>query len=117
MKRALLLALFFGACRTEIRPQIKDLGPAKVRRDVSGECIVHDYQASTEIPAGATNLGWVAVPRAANDNETFAKLRQAVCEKGGTAFSQAHWNRPAGASVADPPSELEANAWVEAEQR
>jgi hypothetical protein len=58
-------------------------------------------------------VGWVSVPREASDDETFNHLRAAVCAKGGNAFSQAHWIRPPGASVADPPAELEANAWAE----
>jgi hypothetical protein len=47
-----------------------------------------------------------------NDDATFAALREAVCKAGGNAFSQMRWIREAGASVADPPVSLEANAWV-----
>jgi hypothetical protein len=114
MRRVLLLTLLALSCgRTEIRPELKPTAPARAQRESSGECIVHDYQTSTDIPSGATNLGWVAVPREGSDEATFLRLRKAVCAKGGTAFSQARWNRPAGASLADAPAELEANAWVE----
>lgn len=106
-------ALLASSCRTEIRPLVKS-EPRATRREAPGECSVHDYASATDVPAGAENLGWVAVPRQPTDDETFNTLREAVCAKGGNAFSQAHWNRAAGASIADPPTDLEANAWVEA---
>ena len=110
---ALELGLGLAACRTDVRPILK-AEPAHTRRaEGSTACVVSDYHSAMDVPAGSTNLGWVVVPRQATDDETFERLREAVCAKGGTALSQAHWNRPAGASVADPPAELEANAWVE----
>jgi len=113
MSRATLLglvALALSACRSEIRPLVKE-EPAKVDRFAPGECRVHDYPSAPDVPEGSEHIGWVKVPRASTDEETFENLRQAVCKKGGNAFSQAHWNREAGASIADPPIELEANAW------
>ncbi len=113
-RRALLALVVAGsACRTEIRPAVKVVEVKKVL-EKDAECVVHDYRSATDVPAGAVNIGWVVVPRAENDDDTFQKLREAVCAKGGNALSQAHWNRPPGASVADVPTELEANAWTEA---
>ena len=107
------MALALAGCRTEVRPIVK-AEPVKARLAEDQEtCVVHDYHSAVDVPAGSTNLGWVVVPRQNNDDATFEQLRQAICDKGGTALSQAHWNRPAGASVADAPAELEANAWVE----
>lgn len=114
MSRTLLGAgalLALAGCRTEIRPLVKE-APAKVERYVAGECRVRDYPSAPDVPEGAENIGWVKVPIAGSDEETFENLRQAVCAKGGNAFSQAHWNREAGASIADPPIELEANGWL-----
>lgn len=111
MKRVLLVTvLAFVGCRTEIMPVVKK-EPTKATRMVDAECRVHDYRYATDVPANANNLGWVIVKRLENDDATFEKLREEVCKKGGNAFSQAHWNRVAGASIADPPVELEANAW------
>jgi len=113
MSRALLGAvalLALAGCRTEIRPLVKE-APPKVERFTPGECRVRDYPSAPDVPEGAENIGWIKVPIAASDEETFENLRKAVCAKGGNAFSQAHWNREAGASIADPPIELEANGW------
>jgi hypothetical protein len=52
------------------------------------------------------------VKRQETDDATFEALRKAVCARGGDAMSQMHWLRAPGASVADQPVELEANAWV-----
>lgn len=111
---ALLLALgALGGCRTEVRPIVKaEASPARLA-ERPAECVVHDYATAFDVPAGSVNLGWIAVPREGTDDATVEKLRAAVCAKGGTALSQARWNRAAGASLADPPVELEANAWVE----
>jgi hypothetical protein len=99
-------------CRTEIAPVVKQ-GPAAPKvRLVDQGCEATDYPTGTDVPAGAKNIGWVKVDRKENDDATFAALREAVCKAGGNAFSQMRWIRPAGASVADPPIELEANAWV-----
>lgn len=113
MSRALVAAaaaLAVAGCRTEIKPLVKEEAP-RFERLVPGECRVMDYPSAPDVPEGSENLGWVKVPRAASDEETFENLRQAVCAKGGNAFSQAHWIREAGASIADQPIELEANAW------
>ncbi|MFO0597661.1 MAG: hypothetical protein U0228_20310 [Myxococcaceae bacterium] len=110
---AVVLVLAASACRTEIQPLVKQEPVAKkVRNSASGECTVNDYPAATDLPTGAQNIGWVKVPRQATDDETFALLRKEVCAKGGDAMSQLHWLRAPGASVADPPAELEANVWV-----
>lgn len=114
MSRAIVFAaaaLALAGCRSEIRPLVKE-APPKVERFAPGECRVRDYPSATDVPEGAERIGWVKVPTAASDEETFENLRQAVCAKGGNAFSQAHWNREAGASIADAPIELEANAWL-----
>jgi hypothetical protein len=113
MRLVLAALVALTACRTEIRPAVKLVEQKKVL-EKDAECVVRDYHSATDVPAGATNIGWVVVPRAQNDDDTFTNLRAAVCAKGGNALSQAHWNRPAGASVADVPTELEANAWTEA---
>lgn len=113
MKRLVLLALVLSACRTEIKPLVREEPvKRKVRNSASGECSVHDYPTATDLPAGSQNIGWVTVKRQATDDETFEALRKEVCAKGGDAMSQMHWIRASGASVADPPIELEANAWV-----
>ncbi|MCC6333245.1 MAG: hypothetical protein IT380_04545 [Myxococcales bacterium] len=113
MSRALVVLglLALAGCRTEIRPLVKET-PAKIERMVPGECRVRDYPSAPDVPEGAENIGWVKVPHEKTDEETFEKLREAVCAKGGNAFSQAHWIREAGASIADQPTELEANAWL-----
>ena len=110
MKKLIAAVLLVSACRTEIKPYVKPAPVARKPRSV--ECSVRDYPAATDIPSGSTALGWVKVDRAENDDVTFEKLRKAVCAKGGDAMSQMHWNRAPGASVADAPVELEANAWA-----
>jgi hypothetical protein len=113
MKKLALLTLLLAACRTEIKPLLKDEPvKKKLRNSASGECSVHDYPTATDLPTGSQNIGWVTVKRLATDDETFEALRKEVCAKGGDAMSQMHWIRASGASVADPPVELEANAWV-----
>jgi hypothetical protein len=74
-------------------------------------CSVHDYPSSTDVPEGAKNLGPVSVPREATDEETYVKLREAICEKGGNALSQLHWLNE---TTKDAPVvfALEANAWL-----
>jgi len=112
---AALLLVALGGCRTEISPVVKKVEEPRARV-VDVGCEPQDYQSGAEVPSGAKNLGWVRVDRAASDEVTFAALREAVCQKGGNAFSQARWIREAGASVADAPVALEANAWVLAER-
>lgn len=111
MSRAwLVAALALVSCRSEIRPLVKE-EPVRKARVTDGECHVHDYPTATDLPANAVNIGWVKVPRQATDEATFEKLREEVCTKGGDAMSQMHWIRASGASIADPPIELEGNAW------
>jgi hypothetical protein len=105
------LVMLLG-CRTEIAPMVKQGPSAPKVRLVDQGCEASDYPTGTDVPAGAKNIGWVKVERKENDDATFAALREAVCKAGGNAFSQMRWIRPAGASVADPPIELEANAWI-----
>jgi hypothetical protein len=109
---ALALVLVAVGCRTEIAPVIKKPDPRPKVRLVDQGCEATDYPAGTDVPAGAQNIGWVKVERKETDDLTFAALREAVCKAGGNAFSQMRWIRAPGASVADPPIELEANAWV-----
>jgi hypothetical protein len=113
MKPLLLIGvLALCGCRTEISPVVKkpDTGP-RVRLVDQG-CEATDYPAGTDVPGDAKNIGWIRVDRLETDDLTFAALREAVCKAGGNAFSQMRWIRSAGASVADPPIHLEANAWV-----
>ncbi len=106
---AVVAVVIFG-CRTEIRPTIRQELPVQTRAP-SGECAVHFFATALDVPQTAKGLGWVKVARAEGEDETFAKLREAVCAMGGNGYSQAHWLRPSDVSVADPPTELEANAW------
>ncbi len=116
MKRLLLgaaLAVLASACRTEIQPIVK--GDAQARRGVTrgpAECQVRDYPLATDVPSGAKSLGRVKVDRQDSEEATFELLRKKVCELGGDAMSQMQWIRAAGASVADPPIELEGHAWA-----
>jgi hypothetical protein len=114
MRGLLLVVVAVGlvACRTEIAPVVKQASTAPRVRLVDQGCEATDYPAGTDVPAGAQNIGWVKVERKESDDATFAALREAVCKAGGNAFSQMRWIRAPGASVADPPIELEANAWA-----
>lgn len=105
------LAMLAAGCRTRIDPVVKKEPPKQKVRFVDGECSVHDYPMASDVPAGAKSLGWVKVRREETDDATFEKLREAICKKGGDGMSQLHWIRAPGASVADQPVELEANAW------
>lgn len=111
MRRLALGLLVFSGCYTPIHPVVKAEATRPVRL-ASGECSVMDYPTATEVPPGSQSLGWVKVARQATDEETFEKLRAEVCAKGGNAMSQMHWLRASGASVADPPVELEGHAWL-----
>lgn len=113
MKKLLVVLLLASACRTEIKPLVRQEPlKKKVRNTATGECAVNDYPTATDLPSGSQNIGWVTVKRLATDDETFEALRKEVCARGGDAMSQMHWIRAPGASVADPPVELEGNAWV-----
>jgi hypothetical protein len=97
--------LGFTACRTTVPPTRKE----KVEPAYVGEqgCNVYDFATASEVPEGAKNLGWVSVPMAENDDATFIKLREKICEMGGDALSQPAWVRD---EATDRPM-LKANAW------
>ena len=99
--------LALGGCRT-----IVDLKPRPPEKAAEGPrregCDVTEYQQATDIPQGAKNLGTVRVPREKDDEETYAALRKAICEKGGDAFSGLHWVKEPGVWE---PTALEATAW------
>jgi hypothetical protein len=63
------------------------------------------------VPEGSTNLGWVTVNKEATDEETYVKLREEICKKGGNGLSQLHWLNE---TTKDAPVvfALEANAWL-----
>ena len=111
MKRLLLVALFACACRTEIAPVVKENVTEARRVRTRGECMVNDYRTPTELPAKAKDLGPVKVSRQETDEATIELLRKEVCKMGGDALTGTAWVRAAGASLADPPIELEGNAW------
>lgn len=112
MSRAALVAvalLAAASCRTEISPLVRKVEP-KVEAGGAPRtgCDVHDFPSATEVPTGAKNLGWVQVTREASDEETYLKLRQAVCAQGGDALSSLAWVKEVG-DVA--PTSLRADAW------
>jgi hypothetical protein len=112
MKQLVLGALLLVGCRTEIQPLVKgETATRKLAPRGPAECHVHDFPTATDVPSGSKSLGWVKVDRGASEEATFEALRKKVCELGGDAMSQMHWIRASGASVADPPIELEGNAW------
>ena len=87
MTRLLFAAMLVSACTTTIAAEHKPPPPNIFMAPDLG-CSVHDYAAATDVPEGATNLGWVQVPREATDEETYVKLREAICAKGGNGLSQ-----------------------------
>ncbi|MCA3013509.1 MAG: hypothetical protein INH41_14090 [Myxococcaceae bacterium] len=107
----LAVAFCLAACRTEIAPLVMQAPSGPKVRLVDEGCEAADYPSGADVPQGAKNIGWVKVERRETDDATFSALREAVCRAGGNAFSQMRWIRAPGASVADPPIELEANAW------
>ena len=98
------LGLVGVGCRTQLKPYSKP--PATVVYVGDKTCSVYDFASATEVPEGAANLGWVSVPSAGSDEETYVKLREKICSLGGDALSQPAWVRE-GEEV-----ELKANAWV-----
>ena len=111
MKRAVLILLpLLAGCRTEVAAVTKTEETEKVYY-VDKECSVHDYPGATDVPEGAKNLGMVRVSKQATDEETYLKLREAICAKGGDALSQLRWVLELG-KYQGAPTELEANAWV-----
>ena len=113
MKRwALMLGFAAVGCRTQIQAVAKDEPASQRARTGDGTCDTQDFPMAVDVPAGAKNLGWVKVRWQGDEEVTFAALRKKVCDMGGDALSQVHWLRPSGTSVAEPPHELEANAWA-----
>lgn len=113
MRGLVLLGLLFIGCRTEIQPLV--MGERTARRvgpRGPAECQVRDFPSATDVPPRSKNLGWIRVERLESDEATFEALRKRVCELGGDAMSQMRWIRASGASVVDPPIELEGNAWA-----
>lgn len=110
MKQLVLLSLLACACRTTISADHSPPPPG-IFKAPDGQCQVHDYPGATDVPEGSTNLGPVSVPREATDEETYVKLREAICAKGGNGLSQLHWLNE---TTKDAPFvyALEANAWV-----
>lgn len=113
LRRAVGSALLVGmvawggaGCRTRLEPYAKP-EPKMVYVGEKG-CDVYDFASAADIPEGAKNLGWVTVPSTGNDEETFIKLRQKICELGGNALSQPSWDRD---SMEGEPH-LKANAWA-----
>jgi hypothetical protein len=100
-------ALAFSGCRTivDLSPKPPEAPQEAPRRE---GCDVHEFGGATEVPAGSKSLGLIRVPREQNDEDTYAALRKAVCEKGGDAFSQLHWVKEPGVWE---PTALEATAW------
>lgn len=110
MTRWLLIG--FGlctACRTEIVPIVRRAEPTLPSRPRSAECNVHDYPGATDLPTDAKNIGWVEVPREANDEDTYKALHAKICAGGGDAMSQLQWVKEPGQRE---PTSLRANAWV-----
>jgi hypothetical protein len=96
--------------RSEIKPE-----PVKheVQYEEAGpkECAVQDFPESVDLPEGSKNMGTVSVPREGNDEDTYAALRKAVCEKGGDAMSSMRWLHTIGKKDG-PPTDLECTAWL-----
>ena len=108
---SMVVVLFAVAgCRTSVQAH-PVRPPTDIFNPPEGECHVHDYPESTDVPEGAKGLGRVQVERAASDEETYLALRQAICAKGGDALSSLHWNFELGQRTGEP-KELEANAWI-----
>ncbi|MBK7861482.1 MAG: hypothetical protein IPJ65_23275 [Archangiaceae bacterium] len=109
MSRLVLIACFLCGCRTNILAEHMP-PPANIFKAPERGCSVNDFPAATDVPEGSTNLGWVQVPKEASDEETYVKLREAICEKGGNGLSQLHW---VNETTKDAPFvfALEANAW------
>ena len=110
MKYALLPLALLAGCRTDVAAVTKPDEVEKVYY-VDKECSVHDFPAASDVPDGSKNLGLVRVPKEATDEETYLKLREAICAKGGDALSQLHWVLEVG-KYRGMPTELEANAWA-----
>lgn len=104
----LAAGLSLAGCRTMVNlsPTAPEAAPEGPRRE---GCDVREFPQATELPTGSKNIGWIRVPPEKADEDTYAALRKAICEKGGDAFSQLHWVKEPGVWE---PTALEANAWV-----
>ena len=109
-RASLVAVLLLVGCRTTVSVEHKP-PPANVFVSKDTGCEVHDYPAATDVPEGSRNLGWVQVPKEENEEETYGKLREAICAAGGDALSQLKW---VNETTKDAPMvfALEANAWV-----
>jgi hypothetical protein len=106
---AFVVASAATACRTTILAK-HQAPPPNIFKAPAGGCSVNDYPGATDVPEGSTNLGWIQVPKEASDEETYVKLREAICQKGGDGLSQLHWLEET-TKDAPFPFALEANAW------
>ena len=110
MSRAALVGLLaLSACRTELAV-VPQAAEQEKTYYVDQECTVRDYPGAADVPVGAITLGVVRVSRAASDEETYLKLREAICAKGGDALSQLRWVLELG-KFTGAPTDLEADAW------
>jgi hypothetical protein len=113
MRRTLtaVAVMAIAACvaRTEIRATPNKPPPQAVWMG-DRSCMVQDFDAATDVPDGAKNLGWVSVAEsgADDDEQTYIDLRKKICGMGGDALSQPAWVR----EVNDERPHLKANAWV-----
>jgi|GEM_PF-1097586 len=108
----LLLASFGSACRTPVTAKAKT---ADAQQDVyvKKECDVRVFEALTDLPEGATNLGQVRVAKVkgTTDEEMYVLLLEEVCKLGGDGVSSRRWVKSLG-KISGPPTELEATAWT-----
>jgi hypothetical protein len=97
--------------RSEIQAKPVDHEETKVVPDNGPPpCEVQDFPGNGDVPEGSKNLGSVSVAKEATDEDTYAALRKAVCEKGGDAMSTMRWLHTIGKKDG-PPTDLEATAW------
>jgi len=111
--RLLVIALSLGGvvgCRTDILAEHTP-PTAGVFNAPNLGCSVRDYPSASEVPEGSQDLGQVQVPREQTDEETYVKMREAICAKGGNGLSQLHWLNE---TTKDAPFvyALEAHAWL-----
>ncbi len=112
MRFLFLVFLVTAGCRTPVTAKAKG---SEQEKDVyvTKECDVRDFEAATDVPEGATNLGQVRVAKVkgTSDEETYVLLREEVCKLGGDALSSMRWVKSVG-KISGPPTELEATAWT-----
>ncbi|HEX4621220.1 MAG TPA: hypothetical protein VH208_06605 [Myxococcaceae bacterium] len=103
-----LVALTACMARTEIKATPKP-PPQQAVWMGDRSCMVQDFDAATDVPEGAKNLGWVSVAESSGgDEQTYLELRKKICAMGGDGLSQPAWVR----EVDDERPHLKANAWV-----